>query len=64
MEHYLTVIKEIMVTDSFLSLDKSIRGCQEETFDECRTRKYANALTEKCKCLPFQLRLTEEVVSS
>ena len=64
MEHYLNVIKEITVTDSFLSLDKNIRRCQEESFDKCTTRKYTNALIDTCKCLPFQLRLTEEVVNT
>ena len=61
MEHNLNVIKEITVTDSFLSMDKDIRGCQKESYDDCTTNKYINALTDKCQCLPFQLKLTEEV---
>ena len=35
MEHYLNVIKEITVTESFLSSNEQIRGCQEESNDEC-----------------------------
>ena len=61
MEYNLNVVKEITVTDSFLSLDKSIKQCQEESYDECTTRKYMIALKNKCQCLPFHLRLTEEV---
>ena len=61
MKHYLNVIKEISVTDSFLSLDKDTRGCQEESYDKCTTKKYKNDLINNCQCLPFRLRLTEEV---
>ena len=64
MEHHLNIIKEITVTESFLSLDKDTRGCQEESYDDCTTRKYINALILKCQCLPFKLRLTEEVCST
>ena len=61
MKYDLNVIKEISVTDSFLSLDDNIRGCQKESFDDCTTRKYKKTVLETCKCLPFKLRLTEEV---
>ena len=61
MEHYLNVIKEISVTDSFLSMDKNERGCQEESFDECTTRKYLKALRNKCQCLPFQMIQSNKV---
>ena len=54
-KYYFNVIKEISVTDSFLTLDKDIRGCQEESYDECTTRKYKNTLINQCQCLPFQM---------
>ena len=57
----MNVIKVITVTDSFLSMDKNIRGCQQESYDECMTKKYINDLKHFCQCLPFQLRLSEEV---
>ena len=57
----MNVIKVITVTDSFLSMDKNIRGCQQESFDDCMTEKYINNLKNFCQCLPFQLRLYEEV---
>ena len=53
-------MKEIYVTDSFLSMDKDIRACEEESYDECTTRKY-NDTWDKCQCLPFQLGLIKEV---
>ena len=61
MKYNIYIIKEIGVTDSFLTLDKDIRGCQEESYDECTTKKYKNDLITKCQCLPFHLRFTEEV---
>ena len=61
MEYNLNVVEEITTTDSFLSLDESIRQCQEESYDECTTRKYMNTLIRNCQCLPFKLRLTDEV---
>ena len=63
MEHYLNVIKEISVTDSFLSLNEHMKGCQEEPTDECTNRKYKTTILNQCNCLPFQLRWNEEVNS-
>ena len=60
-KYFLNVIKEISVTDSFMSMDKDVRGCQKESYDECTTRKYINALMNKCQCLPFQFKLNEKV---
>ena len=42
-------------------MDKDVRGCQIETYDECTTRKYKNSLMNQCKCLPFQMIQTEKV---
>ena len=56
--YYMNVIKEISVTDSFLSMDKSITKCQDdEPHDDCKTKSYIKNLVNKCKCLPFQIRL-------
>ena len=57
----LNVIKDITVTDSFLSLPEHIRGCQEQSYNEYATEKYEKDLLNKCQCLPFQFRLSEEV---
>ena len=58
----LNVIKEITATSSFLSLDRNVRKCQDdETFDDCVTRKYIDDLIRQCNCLPLNLRLTEKV---
>ena len=63
MHYYINVLKEIEVTDSFLTMDKEIRECQDESFDDCTTRNYMNTLINECQCLPFQIRLMEKVGS-
>ena len=61
-EYNLNVIKEIVVTNDFLGLDKDVTNCQnEETYDNCITRKFTNTMYEKCKCLPSSFTLSYEV---
>ena len=58
----LYVVKEISVTDSFLTLKDTVKRCQKETtFDECTTQKYLETLKLKCSCLPRHLGLYKEV---
>ena len=58
----LHVLKEIRVTDSFLTLPEDVRNCQDqETFEECSPNRYVNHIVNKCKCLPFHLLLENEV---
>ena len=55
-------MKEISVTKDFLTLDKTITKCQnEESLQDCKTRKYIDTLIEQCKCLPFAIRNDNEV---
>ena len=64
-EYNLNVIKEITATSSFLSMERNVRKCQnDESFDECVTRKYIDNLIKKCNCLPLNLRLTYKVFLS
>ena len=62
-EYNLNNLKEIQVTEDFLSLDESVIGCQnEESIDECKYREYIDALMSQCKCLPFSIRHSNEEV--
>ena len=55
-EYNLNVLKEIIVTDSYLGLDPSIKGCQNvETLENCTTRHYIDNLIARCKCVPFNM---------
>ena len=62
-EYNLNVVKEIEVTDSFLSLKEEVRGCQnKEEYLECTTKALKESFIESCGCLPFEIRLSEKVV--
>ena len=61
-EYNLNNVKEIEVTDEFLALEKTIINCQNtESLEDCKTRRYVDALVEQCKCLPFAIRNSNEV---
>ena len=60
-KYTLNVVKEIKVTDSFLTLDKETRKCQEERYDDCTTRDYIETLLSQCECLPFAISSNDEV---
>ena len=64
MEYHLNVVKEINVIEAFLSMDENIRQCQEESYDDCAATFFKDALLNKCQCLPFRLKLSEEVSSN
>ena len=62
-EYNLNVLKEIEVTDSYLGLDKILRGCQtEEPYHNCTTRKHIDTIKAKCGCLPYNIKLTNKVI--
>ena len=55
-------MKESLVTDSFMGLDRDNRKCQTvENYDDCKTNLHVNNLKKECGCLPLSLRLFEEV---
>ena len=61
-EYNLNALKEVKATDSFLGLDQEVRGCQNEvSLHNCSTRKHINTLIKQCGCLPFNIRLSDEV---
>ena len=62
-EYNLNIIKYEEVTESFLAMDQSVRGCQnEEHYDECTTRQYIENMREKCGCLPLSIALSDKVI--
>ena len=63
-EYNLNSLKEEEVTQSFLGMDQSVRGCQnEEHYDECTTRQYIKTIRENCGCLPLSIALSDQVAS-
>ena len=58
----LNELKQINVTKSFLGMNQNKRGCQnEESLGSCRTRWYRNTMLDKCGCLPFSIRTSNQV---
>ena len=53
----LSAVKEIKVTDDFLSLDMATRKCQEkESFEDCITMQYLRRVEQECNCIPYRLK--------
>ena len=62
-EYNINAIKEIIVTDSYLGLDQSIKRCQnEESLSQCSTKHYIDTVLKQCGCLPFTLSNKVEVM--
>ena len=56
-QYNLNEVKEMKITDSYLTLEQNVRHCQNKTeYEECTTKKYHDALREQCQCLPFNIR--------
>ena len=50
------------MTDAYLGLEKDVKECQnEEPLDNCTTRYHIETFLKQCGCLPFKMRLSEEV---
>ena len=63
----LTDIKEIKVTDEFLSLGSDITKCKEQQYKaDCEASQYLEKVSSICGCAPLQLKhfFTEEVRDS
>ena len=60
----LTDIKEIQVTEEFLSLDSEITECQSGMYkSDCEAGEYLRQISDTCHCAPLNLKnfYTEEV---
>ena len=50
------------MTNEFLRLEENDRQCQnQESDDECLSRKYLETVRKQCKCLPFNIKLSGKV---
>ena len=64
-QYNLNSLKEIKFVDSFLELDESVRNCQnQESYENCTTRQYINALKQICGCLPLSINVDAEEESA
>ena len=60
-EYNLNVLKEFVVTDSYLGIDEEVRGCQNEDSFVCTTRQFVNTYLSNCGCLPLNMVLSDKV---
>ena len=64
-QYNLNALTQIEITDSYLALDEDVRGCQNnESFFNCTTRHYMDDLLRECKCLPLNIRISNQVTNS
>ena len=62
MIYNLNNVKEMKVTEEFLTLHENIRHCQiTETLLDCRSRKIVDRFINDCNCLPFSINQKEKV---
>ena len=60
----LSNVKEFDVTEGFLNLGEEVTECQDqESFEECNTRKYLQLARKECGCTPFSLSHLNDTVS-
>ena len=53
----MTLVKEVKATEDYLGLSENTRKCQhKESFQECTSRQYMDAVEKKCNCVPYRLR--------
>ena len=61
----LNDMKEIMVTDSYLDLDQTVRACQnKESLHSCSTRLHTAAFLAQCGCVPLNMTHAETPLCS
>ena len=47
----MTDVKRMTAKEDFLKMELKDRNCEEELYEDCRTRK----LLEKCNCVPLEV---------
>ena len=60
-KYNLNAVKDIKVTDDFMSLDE--KDCSGETYGNCTTRTYVKKVENECGCLPFSMNFNESKVT-
>ena len=61
-KYNLNAVEEILVTESFLGLDESVKHCQnKEELDVCKNRHMKKTLLQQCGCVPLGIRISKKV---
>ena len=51
--HILSALKVVTGSESFLALSEDKKGCGNEEFEACQTRRYLLAVEQHCGCVPW-----------
>ena len=51
--HILSALKVVTGSESFLALSEERKGCGNEEFEACQTRRYLLAVEQHCGCVPW-----------
>ena len=54
-KYYLSSLKQMTATKSFLELSDHLKGCSREGFEECQVGRFMSAVQKQCGCVPWAL---------
>ena len=54
-KYHMTALKKMTGTDAFMALSTSEKGCQEESYQDCKTESIFAEMEKECKCIPLKL---------
>ena len=53
--YYLSALKRMTATESFLKIADQSKGCRAEDYQKCQERQYRLAVEKQCGCVPWTL---------
>ena len=54
-KYYMSALKKMTGTDAFMALSNSDKGCQVESYQDCKTESIFAEMEKECKCIPPKL---------
>ena len=51
--HILNSLKRVTASESFLAQSEERKGCSNEEFEVCQSRRYLVAVQQQCGCVPW-----------
>ena len=54
-KYHMTALKKMSGTDAFMALSNSEKGCQVESYQDCKTESIFAEMEKECKCIPLKL---------
>ena len=51
----LTALKRMEATKSYLAQAEQVKGCSDQSFEDCKAHAFLKSTLERCACLPWTL---------